>query len=79
MVLAKAVTRSKRMGKKKPLLHVRYGLFNGLNKADLKFLSDVFVEKGKGLLEKMRNSTGGGSFILWKPWSFRRDDVLRTP
>lgn len=37
-----------------------------------------FVEKGKGLLERW-GIVQAGVPLLRKPWSFRRDDVLRTP
>lgn len=84
----KAVTRSKRMGKKKPIrklidgpdvpLPQVWSNFIALdeNKADLaKFLSEVIIEKGKDLPKRYEIVAGGGFLDATDARSTRRDDI----
>ena len=84
----KAVTRSKRMGKKKPIRKVIDGPHVPLpqvwsqfialddNKASLaQFISEVIMEKGKDLPERFELVTGGGFSDATDARSTRRDDV----
>jgi hypothetical protein len=73
----KAVTRSKRVGKQKPIRKLIEG-FIALdeNKADLaRFLSDVIMTKGKDLPDRYEMVTGGGFINATDARSTRRNET----